>query len=127
MSDEMRNGHRVFNNCEIIDTLWITLVTGESFGSILVDNGYERKVYCGIGLGHSQEMDENNIILRGGKMYPGTWVPFLSKAWANRITKYCGKCGTELMGQPPTTCPSCNTHVGREGEEDGEEQRTFCD
>ena len=102
-----RNGHRVVNDCEILDTQWITLNTGQCFGAVLVDNGYERKVYCGLGSGHNAEVDEEYIVLHGSKMYPFSWIPFLSKAWSERVDKYCSKCGVELNPEQPEQCPAC--------------------
>ena len=129
MSEESRNGHRVINGCEILDNQWITLNSGECFGVVLVDNGHERKVYCGIGQGHSEPEDTKYIVEHGSKMHPEMWVPFLSKAWKYRIDKYCSKCGAELDPESPEACVRCGSLAGERSNDDDmyRDDRRVCD
>ena len=89
----------------------MTLPDGASLGAILVDNGHERKVYVGIGSGVSEEADAQHIRDHGAKMYPETWIPFLSKAYPKKIDKFCSKCGVELAHPPPVSCIGCGVHI----------------
>jgi hypothetical protein len=117
---EMRNGHKVVNDCEILDTKWITLNDGHCFGAVLVDNGHERKVYCGLGSGINEDVDAAHIVQHGGKMHPFSWVPFLSRAWKNRINKFCPKCGVEYIDADSRMCTNCGVEKSSDNDREGD-------
>ena len=63
------------NRTRIIDWKWITNATGLCVGFILIyneDAGF--KVYCGNGLGKSEDFDNELVYRQGTKMpYPVAW------------------------------------------------------
>jgi hypothetical protein len=108
---EHKDGRPFIEGVIVIDSMWITLPCGRQFGAILIDNGYERKIYCGLGDGDSQESDTRRIIRHGGKMHPEGWAPFLTQVWNERSDRFCPKCGMELPGPLPVSCQGCGTYI----------------
>jgi hypothetical protein len=72
---------KVVNGCTVLNYKWIAM-NGSSpvFGAILVDDGEEKKVYCGPGTGVSEERDIHYILQTGSKMHPESWISFLKGA-----------------------------------------------
>jgi hypothetical protein len=96
---------------KVIDVQWMTLPDGQSLGFVMVDNGYERKVYVGLGGGLDEDADKLYISRHGAKVYPERLLPFLSRAYPQKLDLFCPKCGVQLIHEAPVTCIGCGVRI----------------